>query len=86
MVAVPDSFSVTMEPFVCFHSSSKIAEMTICKNFLQSLRNYTLRKKCPYSELYWSILFLHFPVFELNTERYGVSFRMRNMREKCGAE
>ena len=28
----------------------------------------SLRKKCPYSELFWSPFFLHFPAFELNTE------------------
>ena len=32
----------------------------------------TLRKKCPYSELFWSAFFPHFPAFGLNTERYGV--------------
>ena len=28
----------------------------------------TLRKKCPYSELFWSAFFPHFPAFWLNTE------------------
>ena len=30
-------------------------------------------KKCPYSELFWSAFFPHFPAFRLNTERYCVS-------------
>ena len=29
---------------------------------------YALRKKCPYSELFWSAFFPHFPPFDLNTE------------------
>ena len=33
----------------------------------------TLRKKCPYSELFWSPCFSHFPSFGLNTEIYEVS-------------
>ena len=37
----------------------------------------SLRKKCPYSELFWT----HFPAFGLNTERYGVSIRIRS---ECG--
>ena len=41
----------------------------------------TLRKKCPYSELFWSKFFPHFPAFGLNTERYGVSLRIQS---KCG--
>ena len=32
----------------------------------------TLRKKPPYSELFWSTFFPHFPAFGLNTERYSV--------------
>ena len=39
----------------------------------------TLRKKYPYSELFWSAFFPHFPTFELNTERYSV-----RMRENAG--
>ena len=33
----------------------------------------SLRKKCPYSELFWT----HFPAFGLNTERYGVEMWTR---------
>ena len=37
-----------------------------------TFRKYTLRKKSPYSELFWSAFFPAFPVFGLNTERYRV--------------
>ena len=33
---------------------------------------HALRKKCPYSELFWSAFFPNFPAFGLNTERYRV--------------
>ena len=33
----------------------------------------TLREKCPYLELFWSVS----PAFELNTERYDVSLRIQ---------
>ena len=33
----------------------------------------TLRKKCPYLELFCSAYFPHFPAFGLNTERYVFS-------------
>ena len=50
----------------------------------------TLRKKPPYSELFWSTLFPHFPAFGLNTERYSVSLRIQSecgeIRDKCGPE
>ena len=50
----------------------------------------TLRKKCPYSGLFWSSFFPHFPAFGLNTERYSVSLRIQSecgkMWEKCGPE
>ena len=29
-------------------------------------------KKCPYSELFWSAFFSHFPAFGLNLDRYSV--------------
>ena len=32
----------------------------------------SLCKKCPYSELFWSANFPHFPAFGLNTERFEV--------------
>ena len=30
----------------------------------------SLRKKSPYSELFWPAFFPHFPAFGLNTERF----------------
>ena len=44
----------------------------------------SLRKKCPYSELFWSA----FPAFGLKTERYslGIQSECGKMREKCGPE
>ena len=51
---------------------------------------FTPGKKYPYSELFWFTFFPHFPAFGLNTERYGVSFRIQSeckkMLEKCGPE
>ena len=41
----------------------------------------TLRKRCPYSELFWSAFFPHFPAFGLNTERYSLSLRIQS---ECG--
>ena len=41
----------------------------------------SLRKKCPYSELFWSAFFPHFPAFGLNTGRYSVSLRIQS---ECG--
>ena len=40
-----------------------------------------LRKKSPYSELFWSAFFPHFPAFGLDTERYGLSLHIQS---KCG--
>ena len=42
-----------------------------------------LRKKCPYSELFWSAFFSHFPAFGVNTERYYFSVFSPNAG-KCG--
>ena len=36
------------------------------------LWKFTLRKNCPYSELFWSTFFPHFPSFRLTMERYSV--------------
>ena len=44
-------------------------------------KKYSLRKKSPYSELFWSAFFLHLPAFGLNTERYFVSLRIQS---ECG--
>ena len=54
----------------------------------------SLRKKSPYSDLFWSVFFPDFPTFGLNTEKYfsvsRVSLRIqseyRKIREKCGPE
>ena len=50
----------------------------------------SLRRKSPYSELFWSVFFPHFPAFGLNTERYEISLRIQSecgkTREKCGLE
>ena len=43
-----------------------------------------LRKKCPYSESFWSTLFPHFPAFGLNTESYSVSLLIQCEYGKCG--
>ena len=43
--------------------------------------NVTQRRKYPYSELFWSGFFPHFPAFGLNTERYSVSLRIQS---ECG--
>ena len=61
---------------------------------------FGLGKKSPYSELFWSSIFSHFPEFGLNTDRYGVSLRIQSaygvslrikseygkIREECGPE
>ena len=47
---------------------------------LRSL-TYSLRKRCPYSELFWSPFFTHLPAFGLNTEGYSVSLCIQS---KCG--
>ena len=42
------------------------------------LKCSSLRKKSPYSELFWSAFFSHFPAFGLNTERCSpYSVRMK---------
>ena len=41
------------------------------------VQNKTLRKKCPYLELFWST----FSAFGLNIEKYGVSLRIQ---PECG--
>ena len=46
----------------------------------------TLRKKFPYSELFWSTFFPHFPAFELNTESLRIQLEWGKMREKYGPE
>ena len=41
-------------------------------------------QKSPYSELFWSAFFTHFPAFGLNTERYGVAAYSVQMRKNAG--
>ena len=56
--------------------------------FFNIMRSKWLRKKCSYSELFWSVFSRirsysgqYFPVFGLNAERYGVSLRIQS---ECG--
>ena len=55
-----------------------------------SFHENTLHKKSPYSELFWSKFFPHFPAFGLITERYEVSpfiqSKCGKIREICGPE
>ena len=77
------------QPLLCLTSSdifsyrthgnkrlNKFIEKFIHK-YLISL-SFALRKKCPYSELFWSTFFSHFHAFGLNTVRYSVSFRIQS--------
>ena len=62
-------------------SSSFVIHLLIPPIFCKVFRahyGWTLRKKCPYSELFWSA----FSAFELNTERYWVSLRIQSECEK----
>ena len=38
----------------------------------------TLRKKCPYSKLFWAAFFPHFPVFNPNAGKYGKNADQNN--------
>ena len=40
------------------------------QTFLGFMQVESLRKKCSYSELFWSAFFPHFPAIWLNTKRY----------------
>ena len=59
---------------------------SMAKNFSshQLFDLVTLRKKCPFSELFLSAFFPHFPAFGLNTERYFISSVFRLNAGKCG--
>ena len=65
-------------------------ERKLLKSWLQIFWKQALCKKSPYSELFCSAFFPHFPAFQLNTEGYGVSLciqsECRKIREKCGPE
>ena len=39
--------------------------------------NISLRKRCHYSEIFWSAFSSHFRAFGLNTKRYGLSVRIQ---------
>ena len=54
------------------HESIKISYYGYIIGKITLLPYYALRKKCPYSELFWSAFFPNFPAFGLNTERYRV--------------
>ena len=56
---------------LCFQDF-KLFILVFKKNLQQALH-----KKCPYLELFWSV----FSRIGLNTERYGVSFRIQS---ECG--
>ena len=43
--------------------------------------NISLRKRCHYSEIFWSAFSSHFRAFGLNTKRYGLSVRIQS---ECG--
>ena len=45
-------------------------------------KNFSLRKKCPYLELFWSAFFSHFPVFGLILCISPYSVRMRENARK----
>ena len=61
-----------------------VSIVTLCKSQHSGYQKeklrypFPLRKKCSYSELFWSAFFLHFPVFGLNTKRYSISLRIRS--------
>ena len=50
----------------------------MCKESLDLQKDYALRKKCPYSELFWSA----FSLIWTDMERYGVSLRIQSKCEK----
>ena len=47
-------------------------------------KNLSLRKKCPYSELFWSAYFTDFPTFGQNTEDTVYLSVFSTNVEKCG--
>ena len=64
----------SLESFENFPILSKLSIIALLKDHVLNifLDSFTLRKKSPYSELFWSVFFPHLPTFGLNTERYGV--------------
>ena len=70
--------------YVLPRSTSSVFKGIICHCSISAslLLSATVREKCPYYELLVSILraflILMFAAFGLNTERYGVSFRIQS--------
>ena len=54
---------------ISFGILSKLGVSLVLRDLIIPLK---LRKKFPYSELFWSAFFPDFPAFGLNTEKYGV--------------
>ena len=78
-----------------FLKVSQISQENTCVavSFLIKLQTtffVSLCKKSPYSVLFWSTFFPHFPTFGLNTDIYSVFLRIqsecRKMWYKCGPE
>ena len=89
--------SITMANFIVIirkFFAINFTKFHICMNVLLTFEWFVaLSEKCPYSELFWSAFFPHFPAFGLNTERYkvyDVSLRIQSkcgkIQEKCGPE
>ena len=93
-----EHFSMILSDNLTIFHKKAINPLWKVKNPLKA----ALRKKCPYSELFWSAFSLHFTAFGLNTERYQLNanqltgvyirsispylVRMRETRGKCGPE
>ena len=74
--------SIDTHQFAFYMSESLSSKMLAqCSHSirLENIRKpWALCKKGPYSELFWSAFFLHFPAFGLKMERYGVSLRTQS--------
>ena len=73
-----------------FATLSFLYSLIECIYLILERRSYSLRKNCPYSELFWSAFSLHFYAFGLSTEGYFASLHIQSecgkMQEKCGPE
>ena len=80
----------SQSPFLRSLEKQIFSRLSSDSAIINSLIFSLLHKKSPYSELFWSAFFPHFPAFGLNTERYCVSLRIQSecgkMREKCRPE
>ena len=63
--------------FCCFLVFGYVVICSCCERFHGFFLEIALRKKCSYSELFWSA----FSVLGLNTEKYSVSLRVQS---ECG--